>query len=91
MRGVVAIIGAVVVFFIVLLVWGVVIGFMPGFPRIDVPTPPFASNPFLTDPRQPAALRTDNTAGLLLAILVALVSYRASNRWQGKEPPAGNH
>lgn len=78
MRDVVAIIGAVTIFFLTILIWGVVSGFLPKFPQPNVPIAPFASNPILTDSQFPGSLKTDNILGLLLSVLAALSSYRAS-------------
>ena len=81
MRVAVAVVGAVIVFFLTILIWGIGSGFLPQFPQpVVVPVLPFATNPILTDPRIPGALRMDNVAGLLLALLAALGSYSASGR-----------
>ena len=78
MRRLLAIVGAVIIFFLVLVIWGIVVGFLPQFPQLNVPIPLFSSNSILTDSRSPGSLKTDNILGLLLAVLAALSSYRAS-------------
>ena len=89
MREVVAILGAVTVFFLAILLWGFVAGFLPTFPQLSVPIPPFQSNPILTNPLVPGSLKTDNILGLLLALLAALSSYRASAGLGRKRPDGG--
>jgi hypothetical protein len=79
------VVSAVVVFFLTILLWGVVSAYLPALPQPALPAMPFAINPMLVDPRSPGALKTDNIVGLLLALLAALGAYSMTGRAGGRE------
>ena len=80
MHRFVAVLGAVVIFFAVVWLWGLVSPLLPAFPRLFVPVTGVMSNPFVTDLNKPAEVRTDNLAGLLLALLCAISTFHVSLR-----------
>ena len=80
MHRVVAVLGAVVIFFSVVWLWGLVSPLLPAFPRLFVPVAGVMSNPLVTDLTKPAEVRTDNLAGLLLALLCAVSTFHVSLR-----------
>ena len=85
MRVSMMVLSAVVVFFLTILLWGVVAGFLPPLPQPVLPATPFSSNLILMDPRSPGTLKTDNVVGLLLALLAALGTYSMTGRAGGRE------
>ncbi len=78
MRVVTAALAAVLVFFAVVVAWGVLVPAQFAFPRPEVPIPILSSNTILTT--APGLLMLDNVVGLLLALLAALCSYSATMR-----------
>ena len=87
MKNATAVAGAVLVFFGSAFLWGVLAGFLPAFPRPSVPVLVPGQSGLVVSAE--GRLLTDNVVGMLLALLAALGSYRAT-ALRGRSPSSGD-